>query len=452
MKKLKNHKITLLLIIVYFTVFSLVNAAGNSLVFEDHGYVNPFTGGVAWETSEHEDVLAMEWRFIGLSEVLPSCSGDFDWSTVDAFLNRVNARGHQAILRPVLFGPGYGQGSFAPSDMLVNAFFYKGESYDNPAWNEASVQTCVLKFIDAFALRYKNNQRIAYIQMGLAGLWGEHHLDGATYTVSNFPSVAFQKTMITRYINGFGTTSADIQTSLSLDSAQAHGFFGQSDQSLDAFRFGFFDDSLLTSGHNDSNNWRQELKPAAQLELHKKHGWGGEAYWTGCNSNGAWTQMPNDCGNGESLNDQAARIGLNYMLGSPAFTNGLVSADSLLTASQMMGYKFTVAAVNRLNANTIKVTIKNTGAAYSPYQIQVCTDQACTGDLSILAPENTETFVLTASGNSEQVLTLNSPRLNPLSPQKIRWSNAGANDINATMTVVVVAANDLIFFDEFESD
>ncbi|MCX7553665.1 hypothetical protein OS175_07225 [Marinicella sp. S1101] len=435
---------------IFLLITTIALKAGDGvLTFEDHGYINPFTGGVAWETTQNQAVLAMEWDFIGMSEVLPLCSGDFDWTVVDEFLTRVDARGHQAILRPILFGPGYGQESYAPADMIVNDFFYEGSLFDNPEWSDASVQACVLKFIDGFALRYSNDQRIAYVQMGLAGLWGEHHLDGAAYTSANFPSYELQKTMITHYITGFGATSADIQTSLSLDAAQAHGFFSQGDESLDDWRFGFFDDSLLINDHNSVNNWRQDPTPAAQLLLHRQHGWGGEAYWTGCNSTGTWAQAPFDCGNGESLNDQAIRIGLNYMLGSPAFTNDNISANSLLNASQMMGYKFTATAASRLNSNQITVTIENTGAAYSPYQIQVCTEQGCAGDLSTLAPASEVNIILPATAADTQVLRLISPRLDPSSSQKIRWSNTGADEVNATLTVLL-NDSDMIFSDGFD--
>lgn len=428
-----------------------VNSNGPSLTFADHGHVNPFTGGVAWETSNHSEVLSMEWAFIGLSDVLPLCSGGFDWTSVDNFLSAVDARGHQGILRPVVFGPGYDQENYAPSDLLVNDFVYESNTYDNPAWNEASVQSCILKFIDAFAVRYKDDQRVAYVQMGLAGLWGEHHLDGGPYDVASFPSDDFQKTMIQHYINGFGHTSSDIQTSLSLDSAQDHGFFSTADMSLDSQRFGFFDDSLLTNNHAGQNNWRQDLAPALQLALHKQHGWGGEAYWSGCNSNGSWAIPPNDCGNGESLADQAERIGLNYMLGSPAFDNNGISAATLLTASQFMGYKFTATAVTRLDANNIQVTVENTGAAHSPYKVEVCTVQGCAGDLSTLAPGNDVVITVPATMATSQTLFLTSPRLNPASSLKIRWSNATADDEAATLTVLV-SANDLIFQNGFEGD
>lgn len=429
---------------------SFANNSGQPLVFEDHGYINPFTGGVAWETALNQDMLAMEWAFIGFSEVLPLCSGAFDWTSVDEFLVRVDNRGHQAILRPVVFGPGYGQENFAPSDMLVNDFFYEGSNYDNPDWDEASVQSCILKFIDGFALRYKDDQRIAYIQMGLAGLWGEHHLDSGSYTPSNFPSHAFQKTMITHYVNGFGHTNADILTSLSLDSTQPHGFFSTGDTTFDAVRVGFFDDSMLIVNHNSPQNWRQEIPPSIQLALHKQHGWGGEAFWSGCNSNNSWTTPPHDCGNGESLGDQALRVGLNYMLGSPAFESGAIPEGTLLSASQLMGYKFTATAASRLDAGHIQITVENTGSAYCPYNVQVCTSLGCAGDLSELSPGDNMVVTVPASETVSQTLFFMSPRLDPLSSQKIRWSNASADDMNATLAVEVNAA-EYIFADGFES-
>ncbi len=429
---------------------AMPDGSSTLLAFEDHGFVNPFTGGVAWETNQNADVLAMEWAFVGVGDVLPLCAGPFNWTSVDDFLATVASRGHQAILRPVFFGPGYGMGNFAPTDLPVSDFNYGGAIYDNPRWDLGAAQDCVLRFIDAFATRYKNDLRVAYIQMGLAGLWGEHHLDGATYTASNFPSIAFQKTMISRYLDGFGGTSSDLLTSLSLDSAQEHGFFGSEDPSFDAERIGFFDDSLLIADHGAPGNWRQQPDPAEQLFLHKRHGWGGEAFWTGCNSNGSWVIPPHDCGNGEGLGAQAERIGLNYMLGDPAFNNGLFSAAELLSASQRMGYKFTATAAVRQDAGHLAVTVSNTGAAYCPYQVEVCTDQGCGGDLSTLEPGTDVVVSVPASASASQVLYFTSPRLDPASSLKIRWSNVGADGAAGTLTVVI-DAEEQIFADGFES-
>ncbi len=424
------------------------------LAFEDHDYVNPFTGGVAWKTPSNADVLAMEWKFIGVSEVLPLCAGSFDWAIVDGFLATVAARGHQAILRPVFFGPGYGDGdgSFAPDDLPVADFNYGTGTYDNPVWNLMATQDCVLKFIDAFAARYESDLRVAYIQMGLAGLWGEHHLDGGPYTAANFPSIAFQKTMISRYLDEFGNTSSDLLSSLSLDAAQAHGFFGSTDATFDDERVGFFDDTLLIANHGAPTNWRQDPRPDHQLDQHKRHGWGGEAFWTPCNEFGEWVLPPRHCGNGESLGIQAERIGLNYMLGDPAFTDPDLSFSfqQLLAAAQTMGYKFTATHATRQDAGHLAITVENTGAAYCPYKVEVCTVQGCGGDLSTLAPGDDVVVSVPATAQETQVLFLRSPRLDPTSPQKIRWSNVGADGAAATLTVVVDASQQ-IFADGFES-
>jgi len=402
--------------------------------FADHGFVNPFTGGVAWETSENADVLAMEWAFVGLSDVYPTCAGSPDWSDVDTFLTNVAARGHQAILRPVVFGPGYGAGSYAPSDLATSDFSYDGDTFENPRWDMGSVQSCILQFIDAFAARYRDDQRVAYIQMGLVGLWGEHHLDGGPYTAASFPSVAFQKSMIEHYLDGFGTNSSDLLCGLSLDAAQSHGFFGSADASLDTARVGFFDDTLLEADHGGPDNWRQETAPARQLALHRQHGWGGEAFWDGCNSDGSWTTPPHDCGNGETLGAQGARLGLDYMLGSNAY-DGAIGREALLTASQLMGYKFTATRVTRLESGDLAVTVENTGVAYCPYEVQVCTQEGCAGDLSTLAPGASAVVTVPASSAASQVLSLTSPRLAPSSTQKLRWSNAEADSGAATLSV-----------------
>ncbi len=256
--------------------------------------------------------------------------------------------------------------------------------------------------------------------------------------------------MISHYLEGFGSTSSDLLSSLSLDSAQEHGFFGSDDTSFDAERIGFFDDSLLIANHGAPDNWRQQPHPAEQLFLHKRHGWGGEAFWDPCNRNGLWVVPPHDCGNDESLGAQADRLGLSYMLGSPAFTEITFPFGELLAASQMMGYKFTATEVVRLSADHLGVTVENTGAAHCPYKVEVCTEQGCGGDLSTLAPGTNVVVSVPASASETQILFFTSPRLDPTSPQKIRWSNVGADGPAGTLTVLVEAAEQ-IFADGFES-
>ncbi|MGH1346665.1 MAG: hypothetical protein ACRBN8_34180 [Nannocystales bacterium] len=388
----------------------------------------------------------MEWMFVGLSDVLPRCDEEPKWEVLDKPLEEIASRGHQAILRPFIFGD-YGDENYAPSDLLTRKLRHDGKKFKNPRWDDERVQKCVLKFIDAFADEYKDNKQVAYIQMGLVGLWGEHHLDKATYTSKNFPSAAFQKRMIEHYLDGFtidkeaGRSSSDLMVSLSFDSAQPHGLFGSTETpSLSDRRFSFFDDTLLVEGHSNRDNWRQTAQAKGQFNLHVKHGWGGEPTWTGkrkspCNKDGAWTVPPHDCGNGEPLSKQAKRLGLNYMVASDAFSTDIPQND-LLALARVMGYKFTATAVSRKGDEKIAVTVKNTGVAYCPYKVSVCsTESICVGDLSTLAPGDSVVVDVPASSSPSQVLSLASPRLGP--NQKIRWSNASADGGAATLTVTV---------------
>ena len=100
-----------------------------------------------------------------------------------------------------------------------------------------------------------------------------------------------------------------------------------------------------------------------------------------------------------------------------------------------MGYKFTVTSVTRQPTGDLDVTVENTGVAYPPYQVQVCTEMACAGDLSTLAPGQRAVVRVAASGGASHLLSLASPRLAPASPQKIRWSNAEAEAGAATLRV-----------------
>lgn len=78
------------------------------LEYAPHDEVNPFTGVVAWSTDKMPQSISMEWAFVGLSDVLPSCKAPnrMNWRSVDDMLANHAANGHHTILRPVTFGPG----------------------------------------------------------------------------------------------------------------------------------------------------------------------------------------------------------------------------------------------------------------------------------------------------------------------------------------------------------
>eukprot|EP01129_Flabellula_baltica_P001500 TRINITY_DN1142_c0_g1_i1.p1 TRINITY_DN1142_c0_g1~~TRINITY_DN1142_c0_g1_i1.p1 ORF type:complete len:419 (+),score=74.21 TRINITY_DN1142_c0_g1_i1:704-1960(+) len=391
--------------------------------YEKHDYINPWTGAVAWTTTNRPTLLSMEWIYLGVEQVLPTCSGSFDWSPLDNQISDISSRNHQVIVRPIFYGPGYGSGSYVPSDMPQITLSYEGDSFVSPDWSSSMTRECVFKFIDAFCDRYKSSSDIAYVQMGLVGLWGEHHIDSVPYTSSNFPSASLQQDIILRWISGMGSSSSSISLGISLDSTQEHGAFV--DNTLDGRRFHFFDDTLLIENHDDPSNWRQEAVPTTEREARSQYGYGGEVFWGGCNSDSSWAVSPNDCGNGETMAEQGARLKLNYFLGSNAFeTSSGRSNNQILTVSKSIGYDFWIRSISQ--GSTTEIEVCNEGVAYSPYLVQVCVSSStsgenkqCQGDLSTLAPGGCTIFQFTLSGDTQYYVNLES--LQRRKGQSTRW-------------------------------
>lgn len=262
-----------------------------------------------------------------------------------------------------------------------------------------------MTFITAFADRYRHDNRVAYVQMGLFGLWGEHHLDAAApYNGKNFPSAKDQADYIQAYLDGFGEGPEDVQCGISLDSTQPHGPFKLFPQLLGR-RFHFFDDTLLERGHADPGNWRQGTLPTQAKLAQISFGMGGEFFWLGCNSNGGWSRAPFDCGNGESLSDQADRIQLNYVLGSPAVTNGKSTPQQVLAGSKSIGWELSVSSITISSRTEVMVTISNPGAAPVPFEARICVATSRTSgpscaSLSLLSPGSSEIVSVELQGAS----------------------------------------------------
>ena len=298
-----------------------------------------------------------------------------------------------------------GKGNYKPTGMPFRRLEYDGTIFKNPKWEKASVRRCVMAFIRAFAARYRDDNRVAVVQMGLFGLWGEHHLDGAApYNGKNFPSPRNQANYIKAFLTGFGESHSDVTCGISLDSTQSHGPFKDFPE-LHGRGFHFFDDTLLERNHASANNWRQDALPTRARLEQQRFGMGGEFFWSGCNSNGDWSRDPYDCGNGESLSDQAARLHLNYVLGSPAVTDGKSDAASVLQGSRSMGWELAVTDVEAVGDSHLQVTVSNPGIAPLPQQASICAtaqrgkDLSCTA-ISLLTPGSSQTVTIGVTGES----------------------------------------------------
>ena len=164
---------------------------------------------------------SLEFYYMGLNDVMTNTS-TFDWeSRFEVKLNQTRGRNRHSIVRFVLDTPGSG-GSQVPQFLIdgglkFNTYpdiFYGGGW--SPDYKDGNLQKALMEFIEAFGRKYDGDTRIAVVQVGLLGFWGEWH----TYT------------------NGSGVTEGWIPESLKTDVVEQFQTFMNTTQVQVRYPFG----------------------------------------------------------------------------------------------------------------------------------------------------------------------------------------------------------------------
>ena len=129
-----------------------------------------------------------------------------------------------------------------------------------PDWNQPTMVTQLVQFVQAFAARYDGDPRITAVQAGLLGLWGEWHQSGCE---ERAPSNAVRAAVRDAYASGF--THTPVQTRYARDPDVAGATFGFHEDYFPSFTapcvYGF-------PSCSDDGDWNlsygfQHLVPAA---------------------------------------------------------------------------------------------------------------------------------------------------------------------------------------------
>jgi len=366
--------------------------------------VQPMTGIVFWQDSEHNEsqAISLEFAYMLFSDVV-TAQGQYDWSSVDNMLGAIAQRNHQAILRFRFTYPGFETAvpNFIKQlpDYVETQAIVESQLTWFPDWSHPQLQSFSLAFFEKFAERYDQDNRLAFLQVGF-GLWGEYHIDGGPEILNQtFPSLAFQTEFLTLLDNQF----EHLKWSISIDAARPQiSPFYQVNNNLSELSFGLFDDSLMNQDHQEYNepNWdffdrqRYQYAPA-----------GGEfSYFT------SYDQSNVLAANGpynESYQDVAKRFYLSYVIGNDQ--PNYHSMDVIKQASLDTGYKFKVSHVSTSDDQAI-ITATNIGTApiyYPAYFSQGGVKSA--NSLAGLQPGQEQLFVIdNGQGNT---LTIESERL-----------------------------------------
>ncbi len=379
--------------------------------------VQPMTGIVLWEDSWNADPAKADATQLEYAYVAPDtiviAQGSYDWAAFDAFLDRIAARNHQALVRFYYTYPGrqtvVPQYIKARPDYAETQGQSEGLSTWFPDWSNAELQSAHLAFYAAFAARYDADPRIAFLQVGF-GLWGEYHIyDGPNVIGEQFPTKAFQR----EFFNHLDDVFADLKWSISIDAGDDYYSPLAAEPALLALPFGLFDDSFMHEAHADYNESMWTLFGHSQRYTTAPHG-GELSYYSQFDQE----NVLNPAGiHGRSYETLSAKFHISYMIGNdqPDYQ----TPARIREAGLANGYKFTVTSFDASPTQSI-VTVQNTGIAPIYYDAFPTVNGQRGGDsLQGLLPGNSLTTLI-PSGGPTPTLTIECDRLVP--GQSIQFS------------------------------
>jgi hypothetical protein len=366
--------------------------------------VQPMTGIVLWTDNEENstDAVQLEYSYMLYNSVV-SKKSVYDWSAVDALLEKVASRKHQAILRFRFVYPGY---ETSVPDYIKQMAGYnetEGESEGRttwfPDWTNEELQRFTLEFYSEFSERYDNDPRLAFIQTGF-GLWAEYHIyDGPLEIGTTFPSKQFQADFFRHLDTVFATTP----WSISIDAADdTYSPFEQLSD-LKTIDFGLFDDSFM---HEEHGGYNTDCWNFFGRERYLRSPAGGEfSYYTDFDQEHV---LDAEGIHGTTWEEAAAAFHISYMIGNDQ--PGYQSAGRIRSAGMVSGYRFRINGFSA-SADSSIVEVENTGVAPVYYDTWVAVNGVrAKVSLKHLAPDSTLTCRIPAGGEAPE-LTIECDRL-----------------------------------------
>lgn len=175
---------------------------------------NPGRGFVPYPGA-YEFPHSMEYRYFGFAELMPE-QDQFDFTTIEEFLESSANRGNQGIFRVYLDYPNNDTsvpGFLRRAGVGLTAYTEHGGG-ESPDYDHPAVVEAMAALIAELGGAYDGDARIAYIQVGLLGHWGEWH----TWPNSDlFPARATQDVVLESFSRAFPRTPLLVsQDSLSI--------------------------------------------------------------------------------------------------------------------------------------------------------------------------------------------------------------------------------------------
>ncbi|MEA2070527.1 MAG: hypothetical protein U9O98_04480 [Asgard group archaeon] len=188
MKKNKCFTIILVLIIVPISIPINGNAADSTDIYSKFTFSkelnynplqtqnNPFRGFVPFMGNYDTFPHSMEFFYVPLKDLM---SGEDTYTFnqgLEPKIEQIADRNHQTIFRVYLDYPGQEIG--VPDFLIPGLTFYHYDEFgggESPDYTNETLISTLESFISTLGEEYDGDQRIAFIQIGLLGHWGEWH-------------------------------------------------------------------------------------------------------------------------------------------------------------------------------------------------------------------------------------------------------------------------------------
>lgn len=345
--------------------------------------VQPMTGLVLWPEqakrlhAEYGHSIQLEFAYCLPSKVVKGCSPDgtvqYDWSWFDRILDDVASRGHQLVARFRYEYPssrdvdGRTRGMTAVPDFIRQQEDYH-ETYndvkgDGPTWyadwSNQTLMTFTKQFYTDFAARYRNDARLAFLEVGF-GHWSEYHIFGTELQLGrNFPSKDYQHDFFLH----MDSVMQGLPWLVSIDAGDERYAPYPGDEALGKLPFGLFDDSFMHKGHELASGSGFNERMWQQIDGSQR--WktgvcGGEvSYYTEREQR---EFLRKDGLYGHTWEEQSAKYHLSFIIANDAPRGPYGTAERFREASMAVGYHFVVTGVQS-NGRQTRLTITNRGTA-----------------------------------------------------------------------------------------